>query len=231
MKKAARSRKSKPAHAPRSKPKRSRLKPVRAKETARSAAPKSAPTSGLAARMAAFSQKVIKEEERPVAVRSFTEARAGSEGSTVLTPKTGEVEPRMQPMTGQQAVPRRSESPEFAAGRPRKMRVETPDSFGPIELRQATASGGRHITRAKAENLQRGASRIGALASPGAEERRGGSRKDDEFEVARPRPEAAVLPDALTDMGDVEIEQQTLSGSRRVGRLAKSEKEEDKDES
>ena len=47
----------------------------------------------LAKRMAAFANQVTKEEEAPVAVRTFNEARAGIERSQELDARTGEVKP------------------------------------------------------------------------------------------------------------------------------------------
>jgi hypothetical protein len=61
------------------------------KAVSRSASP--APKDERAARIAAFSKLVIKEEEAPVAVRSFNEARQGIERSKELDVKSGQVKP------------------------------------------------------------------------------------------------------------------------------------------
>src|ERR1041384_4764816 len=45
-----------------------------------------------AKRMAAFSAKAIDEEDAPVAVRSFNQARDGADAGKVYSPKTGRVE-------------------------------------------------------------------------------------------------------------------------------------------
>jgi hypothetical protein len=45
-----------------------------------------------ARRMAAFSAKAIDEEDEPVAVRSFNQAREGADAGKVYSPKTGKVE-------------------------------------------------------------------------------------------------------------------------------------------
>src|SRR5688500_13498095 len=45
-----------------------------------------------AKRMAAFSAKAIDEEDAPVAVRSFNQAREGADAGKVYSPKTGRVE-------------------------------------------------------------------------------------------------------------------------------------------
>lgn len=204
------------------------------------------PHGALAQRMTAFSEKVREEEEAPVAVRSFSEARAGLEGSKVLVPSTGRVEPadseeeseeddeedagepQMKPILGQMALPRtRQEAFQPPRATKRGTKVATPDDFGQIELRQATASGeGKHLAHARAENLQRGASRIGALASPGAPPKaaKARPRADEEFDVARPGAGRKNL-ESLADFGDVEIDQQTLSGSRKLGKLRKDRDE------
>lgn len=205
--------------------------------------------------MTQFSKQALKEEEQPVAVRSFSEARAGSKGSATLLPKTGEVtspdpspkrtpvgsEPRLGPLLGEVAVPK-VRAQEFVAPRlgKKKPKLDTPETFGQVELRQATATGGRHIARAKPENLQRGASRIGALARA-EEPTKGKKRRESEspdFEVqqqtasgSRTPGEKTVLPveRLLTDFGEIEIDQQTRSGARKVGRLASSEEESESD--
>lgn len=206
-----------------------------------------------ATRMTAYSKKVLQEEAKPVAVRSWSEAKQGHAGGQEYVPRTGEVRPaavpprppqgspeaegesehgdrvRIEPLSGPVAVPRsRVEEFDLAPARPTKgkrSKAETPKDFGPVELRQATASGGRHLTRAKAENLQRGAGRIQPLASaPTASAAKRASGRGE-----RPRrdasPEAAGrLPD-LSDWGEIEIDQQTLSGSRKVGNLDAEEAE------
>src|SRR5688572_18300370 len=71
------------------KPKASKRAPSRPKAAAKSKAPK----NPLAQRMAAFSEQVLEEEEAPVAVRTFNEARAGVEASKTLDVKSGSAEP------------------------------------------------------------------------------------------------------------------------------------------
>lgn len=210
----------------------------------------------VAQRMAAFSAKVLEEEEAPVAVRSFIEARAGSSGSKEYLPKTGEVsateeedaeesdtgegdvdasgEPRLQPLSGPMAVPK-NQSDEFHVAErkapKRGTRAVKPEEFGPVELRQATASGGRFLTRSKAENLQKAASRIHPLASSDASQTMKGKAKAPSFTVGQSgRDESGALraQKDLMDFGEVEIGQQTLSGSRKVGKLHSSSEDEEK---
>ena len=72
-------------------PSRGRARPPkRVAKAARSTPPKP-PSSPLAARLAAFSAKALAEEEEPVAVRSWSEAKQGSSGSKQFLPKTGQV--------------------------------------------------------------------------------------------------------------------------------------------
>src|SRR5688572_11581475 len=71
-------------------PKPSRTKASRPKPSATKAA---IPANPLAKRMAAFSEQVIKEEEAPIAVRTFNEARSGIEKSKELDVRTGSVKP------------------------------------------------------------------------------------------------------------------------------------------
>jgi hypothetical protein len=263
-------------------------KPAAKRPPARTPKPAAAPRTqappaakgkeALAARMAAFSQKVQEEEEAPVAVRSWSEAKAEKPASKQLLPKTGEVtpaededeseeteteepesseqggegtdeepsddsdeeapaeepprptgKPQMNPLTGPLAVPKDREL-EFEVAPRHKIKKagkggERPEEFGPVELRQATASGGRHITRALPENLQRGAERIQPLAT-GTE--KGGAKKKagpERFEVSMDKRAGPRLPDIST-WGDVEIGQQTLSGSRKVGMLSPEEEAE-----
>lgn len=225
------------------------------------------PASPQAAKMAAFSAKILQEEEAPVAVRSWSEAKAGSSGRKEYHPKTGEVtpkptstpaprapeideeeddvdeeeadvelekdsdgsEPRLEPLLGQAAVPKsKVEQFEFVKTPKAKKgkKPERPEEFGQVELRQATASGGRHLTRARPENLQRGASRIGPLAS--SEAAHHAKVEPDHFDVAqqsksgnrRPgAPPAGPSAKDLFDFGEVEIDQQTRSGAKKVGKL------------
>lgn len=78
-----------------------RAAPKKSKKSAPTrAAPKAAPrpkvggvSPEVAKRMAAFSSQVVEEEEAPVAVRSFNEARAGIEKSKELDVKTGQAKP------------------------------------------------------------------------------------------------------------------------------------------
>lgn len=224
--------------ASRPKPKaRKSSKPATSRSKRSNPARRSAPAakSPVARRMAAFSGKVLEEESVPVAVRSFSEARAGSEGSKVLIPTTGQVEPRLEPILGGGlVVPKAREELEGFQSPPpskRKARLETPDAFGQVELRQATASGGRRVSRAKPENLQRGASRIHALASAEEAAAKGGKTKrgpQGSFEVQQQTASGSrapgagggpAVPSSLTDWGEVEIGQQTRSGARKVGTL------------
>lgn len=247
-------------------------------------APAPKPANALAARMAAFSAKVLQEEEKPVAVQSFIEARAGQKASKQYLPKTGKVqpavpavdegddfdddddedipspmqpapapaaaededaddeefelvasrdatgEPRTNPMTGQMSVPRDNET-SFAVESDHKQRLAKkgkkgkkgvrPEEFGLVDLRQATASGGKHLARVKPENLQeKGNSKIRAItAEPDAHQKK---RAPDRFEVSMDKRSGPKLPD-LSDFGEVEIGQQTLSGSRKVGTLTPEE--------
>src|SRR5688572_11028933 len=64
--------------------------PEDASSTAASDAAKKA--EERAKRMAAFSAKAIDEENAPVAVRSFNQAREGADAGKVYSPKTGRVE-------------------------------------------------------------------------------------------------------------------------------------------
>src|SRR5688572_33199987 len=64
--------------------------PEDASSTAASDAAKKA--AERAKRMAAFSAKAIDEEDAPVAVRSFNQAREGADAGKVYSPKTGRVE-------------------------------------------------------------------------------------------------------------------------------------------
>src|SRR5687768_6271979 len=61
------------------------MSPDSSEEAARKAAER-------AKRMAAFSSKAIDEEDTPVAVRSFNQAREGADAGKVYSPKTGRVE-------------------------------------------------------------------------------------------------------------------------------------------
>ena len=109
-----------------------------------------------------------------------------------------------------------------AANKRRKPKLETAEDYGKVELRQATASGGRKVASLHKDNLQRAAERLKPLAS--AEESKTRS-KPDTFEVAQDgSARASRMPD-ISDFGEVEIGQQTLSGSRRVGRLKKADED------
>lgn len=189
-------------------------------------------TKAAPSKLAGFSKQILAEETTPVAVRSWSEAKTGSTGHQELLPKTGHVrpvdedpsdaspEPRASPLAGPMAVPK-AQKEEFRAGPHSRRKTETPQDFGQVELRQATASGGRHLTKAKAENLQRGASRIRPLAS-GKDEptaRRHLEAEDSETDSSLAPPRKLPSPKELTDFGEVEIGQQTLSGSRKVGKL------------
>jgi len=265
-KKAVPARKTKtvPARAPPAKPSRAPAKAAPAPKP-------STQTDALAARMAAFSQKVQTEEETPVAVRSWSEAKAEKPASKQLLPKTGEVtpaevteeepeidlgddgteapeteetaadeepdeeeeetrtppppsgKPQMNPLTGPQSVPKDHELEFEVATRPKIKKAgkggERPEEFGPVELRQATASGGRHLTRALPENLQRGAERIQPLATPPDKKKK---LEPERFEVSMDKRAGPNYAD-LAQWGDVEIGQQTLSGSRSVGKLSPQE--------
>lgn len=239
MKKTKKSAARRPTRSP---PKKKASTPKRVAKLRSKAPPK---------KMAAFSAKILKEEETPVAVRSWTEAKTGSQGSQELIPKTGTVvstgtpapptsagEPRLDPLTGPAAVPRaRNERFEFreSTAPKRGKKAQNPQDFGQVELRQATASGGRHLTRAKPENLQRGASRIRPLAS-GEETGHMGATKRERFEVPPPVQHeneggrAGTLPTDLLDFGDVTIGQQTRSGSRTVGKLDTEKKKRSRDD-
>lgn len=78
-------------------PKKVARKPAKATKRAptrpKAAAKAKTPKNPLAERMAAFSEKVLEEEEAPVAVRTFNEARAGVDASKTLDVKSGSVEP------------------------------------------------------------------------------------------------------------------------------------------
>lgn len=220
---------------------RSAQKSAPAAPAPKPSAPMDSKMQARAKAMAAFSSKVLQEEEAPVAVRSFIEARQGGEGAQQYLPKTGEVtpstaaprpslspssEPRAEPLSGPAAVPRPQTDPGFQIRErtaPKKgTKAVTPEDFGQVELRQATASGtGRHLTTAKPENLQRGAERIKPLAS-GEDETPGNITKKpgkDRFQVG-----GGNVPQAdLSDFGEVEIGQQTLKGSKKIGTLQKDE--------
>jgi hypothetical protein len=140
-------------------------------------------------------------------------------------------------MSGKLGIPKqRTEEYQVAPALTKKGRapkLETTESYGPVELRQATATGGRHITRSNPENLQKGASRIQPLAS-GGEAKKGEKHKPERFDVAQqtrsgtrdPRaPTAGPLSSDLSDFGEIEIGQQTLSGSRKIGKLKKDDEE------
>ncbi len=243
-------------------------------------APPPGASGDVAKRMAAFSAKVLKEEEDAVAVRSWGEAKAGLKASKSYLPKTGAVtpaaspepgvededseigdegrqhehaskeefdeseegegdrapeirrEPRPEPLAGKMAVP--NDQPlEFDVDMDRKSRGKKkgrrgvrPEEFGLVELRQATATGGKHLTRSKPENLQRGATRIQPLATP--EPGREKKRRDETFEVSAPTRPGLRAAD-LMEFGEVEIGQQTLSGSRKVGNLESPERKKKKD--
>lgn len=277
---------SKPTKAVRPGPARPRsLLPPKSAVLPEAKSPPPAPkgiAADVAARMAAFSDKVLREEEEGVAVRSWSEAKTGQPGSKELLPKTGEVrpkggvnwedlvedeeaedddeaprkdvfgeaepeqkdeesekdaegeeepEPRLEPLTGPQSVPKDVPTePKFEVSRGKKGKKALPaPDFGVVELRQATATGGRHITRSKAENLQRAVDRIQALATP---EKRKGKRpkaSPEKFDVVSDAPPAGAgykTPD-LTDFGEVEIGQQTRSGKRKVGTLKAQDDEKD----
>lgn len=236
--------------AKKSAPKRSARSAPKKKTPPRKAAPKVRPRAAPR-KMAAFSAKILQEEEVPVAVRSWTEAKTGSVGGQELLPKTGEVtstgtpaprtpptpDVRLDPLAGPVSVPRaRNEQYEFQArtAPKRGKKAEKPEEFGQVELRQATASGGRHLTRAKPENLQRGAGRIRPLAS--SEEAAKPASKRESFDVPPTIEQdakggrAGPLPTDLLDFGDVEIGQQTRSGSRTVGKLEAEKKKRTADE-
>lgn len=256
-------------------------KPAVSRSPAAPPAPKD--RGALAARMAAFSQKVQDEEETPVAVRSWSEAKAEKPASKKLLPRTGEVtpaeeeedepeeteaepaetsddesrdeapageaeeadeeeeedeepprpisRPQMNPLSGPMAVPKDREL-EFEVAPRHKIKKagkggERPEEFGPVELRQATASGGRHITRSLPENLQRAADRIQPLATPPEKTSGKKSSPAERFEVSMDKRAGPKLPD-LSHWGDVEIGQQTLSGSRKVGTLTPQQQAEEK---
>lgn len=236
-----------------------KVAPARAKGASKKASPKPAPAKAPKTKMAAFSAKVLAEEEAAVQVRTFNEARAGIQASAEFTPKTGEVQslatdaPKGKASASQleeflskrsskpaapaapsadleyeadapAAVPTRSLDRKsehlVAANKRRKPKLETAEDYGKVELRQATASGGRKVASLHKDNLQRAVERLKPLAS--AEETKTKS-KPDKFEVAQDAStRAARMPD-ISDFGEVEIGQQTLSGSRRVGRLKKSD--------
>jgi hypothetical protein len=226
--------KSKPSKA---QPKKAAAKAPVSKAAAK--APKIDPKAAARAKaMAAFSSKVLTEEEAPVAVRSFIEARQGIEKSQELNAKTGEVsarvdlppsnrpsaEPRADPLSGPVAVPR-PQNEEFKIrerATPKKgQKAVTPEDFGQVELRQATASGaGRHLTTAKPENLQRGAGRIKPLTSGEDDATPSLSKKSKgDFVVGS---QGGAKAD-LSDFGEVEIGQQTLKGSKKIGTLKKDD--------
>jgi hypothetical protein len=182
--------------------------------------------------MRRFSTAVLKEESQGVEVKSWQEARQGVPGSKRFVPSTGGVEPvvqatqtvnaspRLDPLSGPMAVPK-PRNEQFVLAPKRKgrkaKRIETPQDFGQVDLQQATANGGRSVGRLKAENLQRAAGRIQPLMAP-SEETKGRSSKG-KSSALKPGS-ASGLDSSYMEFGEVEIGQQTLRGSRKVGTLS-----------
>lgn len=201
--------------------------------------------------MAAFSKQVLEEEEAPVAVRSFIEARQGVEKSKELNVKTGEMDPatddegtdepegdvpeftsapapKLEPLAGPAAVPKRKGEEDFriaqSSKKGKKPEAPSKDDLGKIELRMQRGSGDATIGRASPDYLQRSFNRAkesGRVAAPPA---RKTATKDEAFEVAQDKP-APPRDASLLDFGDVEIAQQTRSGRKKLGKLDPDENE------
>lgn len=222
---------------------RAKAKAPRRARRAKSVKPKGAARDARAAKMAAFSKTVLREEEEPVTVRSFVEAREGTEKSRALDVKTGAVAPsaeeqadedvpeftpapapKIAPLAGPLSIPKRKEEEEFHLARPSKRgkRAEPPtkEDFGKVELRMQRAKGDAVIGRATPDYLQRSfnkAKESGRVAGTDAQ-REPTSPKEESFEVTQDQPSGSKDA-SLLDFGDVEVAQQTRTGRKKLGRL------------
>lgn len=140
--------------------------------------------------------------------------------------------PKMEPLTGRLAVPKRSNplEEEFRPGpsakKGKKGAPPTKEEFGKIELRMQRGTKDEAIATASPDYLQRSfrhaaqKGKVAATAPVVSDE----PHKPEEFEVAMDKGKRRVDA-ALTDFGDVEIAQQTRRGSRKVGKLDADEED------
>lgn len=177
----------------------------------------------------AFSKQVLKEEEAPVAVRSFNEARAGVVASKEYVPKTGQTHdaPRLEPLSGPAAVPKPRQDVEFHIEQPKKGKaheLQTKDDLGKIELRQQRGGRDVAIANASPDYLQRGlkqATESGRITAS-EPERAHKKTKAERFKVKEDEPESDK-DSVLEDFGEIEIAQQTRRGRKTLGTLDQDE--------
>jgi hypothetical protein len=163
--------------------KRAPLPGPKGKPPQKAAAPSGA--SALAKRLAAFSQQVVKEEEAPVAVRTFNEARAGIEKSKEIDVRTGAVKPvGAQDDVDEPSGEDDEELTEFEE-------VAPEPAPAPMKPQQ-----GRPVTKPQMEPL------TGALAVPK-------TRPEEDFRMAAPAPKGKKgAPPTKEDLGRIELRMQ-----------------------
>lgn len=149
----------------------------------------------IARRMAAFSSQVTKEEEAPVAVRSFNEARAGIQKSQELNVKTGQAKP-VKPLKG--APPPSAPPIELEA------EADADEDEIDVDEELAEVTKGMEVHRPKMEPL------TGPLAVPKA-------REPEEFKLAAPPPKGkkGALP-TKDDLGRIELRMQRGTKDEKI---------------
>lgn len=148
----------------------------------------------IAKRMAAFSSQVAKEEEAPVAVRSFNEARSGIQKSQELNVKTGEAKP-VKPVRG--TAPPAAPPIELEAQADAEEEIDVDE-----ELAEVTR--GMEVHRPKME----------PLAGPAAVPK---PREEEEFKLASPPPKGKKGALATKeDLGRIELRMQRGTKDEKI---------------